>query len=178
MSKIANRYSKALFQMATEQAKQDRILDDLQDLKELIEESSDLQAMLHNPLIQGEIKSKILKKICVQFMDDLTCRFVNLLCLKKRSEYLTDVIRQYEEYVLVFKGIIKSRVISAIVLSDEQMEKIKERVSELTGKRILLEQETSRDLIGGFIIKLEDTIIDLSIRGQLDLLHKQLIYGS
>ena len=104
--------------------------------------------------------------------------FLDLLCRKKRSEYISDVISRYEEYVLAFKGIIKSKVVSAVALNSEQLEKIKGRISELTGKIILLEQEINRNLIGGFIIKLEDTIIDLSVNGQLESLRKQLIYGS
>jgi F-type H+-transporting ATPase subunit delta len=178
MSRIANRYSKALFQLAKEQEKQDLILEDLLQLEKMIDESFELKAMLRSPLIQGEVKAKMLLSVFEDVLDDLTCRFLNLLCLKRRSEYLTDVIRQYEEYILIFKGVIKSKIISAVALDREQMEKIKGRISDLTGKEILLEPEINRDLIGGFVIKLEDTVIDLSVHGQLEILRKQLIYGS
>jgi len=178
MSRIANRYSKALFQLAKEQGKQDRILDDLLHLARMIDEVSELQAMLQNPLIRGEIKAKMLTRLFEDAADELTSRFLNLLCQKRRSKYLRDVIRRYEEYVLAFKGVLKSKVVSAVALNNEQMEKISRHISEMTGKMILLDQEINRDLIGGFIIKLEDTVIDLSVRGQLEQLQKQLIYGS
>jgi F-type H+-transporting ATPase subunit delta len=178
MSRIAKRYSKALFQLAKDQGKQDRILDDLLRLDRTIDASSDLQAMLQNPLIRGEVKAKLLMRMFGDAMDEITCRFINLLCHKRRSANLRDVVRQYEANVLNFKGFLKSKVVSAVALDDQQLEKIKKRIAELTGKMILVDQEINRDLIGGFIIKLEDTIIDLSVRGQLETLRKQLIYGS
>ena len=178
MSRIASRYGKALFQLAKEQGNVDRILDDLLWLEQVIAGSAELCTILSNPLIRGEDKAKIITNIGKDTMDDLTCRFVELLCRKRRSEIIREVIRQYENYVLDLKGIMKSKIISAVALNDEQSEKIKKRISQLTGKTVRLEQDVNKDLIGGFIIKLEDKVIDLSIRGQLEVLRKQLIFGS
>lgn len=178
ISKIAGRYGKALFTLAREQGEEERVLEDLQWLEQCITGSASLQALIHNPLIRGEVKAKIMTRISKNEMSDLSCRFVDLLCRKRRCEILRDIIKRYEEYVLELKGIIRSNITSAVALDSEQIEKIKKRISRLTGKTIRLEQEINRDLIGGFIIKLEDTVIDLSVRGQLESLRKQLVFGS
>ena len=153
MSRIAKRYSKALFHLADEQGKQDQILEDLLRLRTVINESSELHAMLHNPLIQGEVKANLLQRLFVHDMDRLTIRFIELLCRKRRSAFIKEVIDQYEDFVLAYKGIIKSKVISAVKLTSAQLDRIKERIALLTGKSILLEHEIKEELIGGFIIK-------------------------
>jgi F-type H+-transporting ATPase subunit delta len=177
MSRIANRYSKALFQLAREEGKEDQVLADLQHIADVIKASFALQDLLNNPIIRGDLKATSLMKVFKNHIDELTARFLILLCRKRRSNQLLEVIRQYENDVYTFKGIIKSTIISAVKLEKEQVEKIISRISDLTGKTIILAQEVDRHLIGGFIIKLEDTLIDLSIRGQLERLRKQLIYG-
>jgi len=177
LSRVANRYSKALFEYGVEQKKLDVIESDLNLIKELIATNSEFREMLVNPLIQASLKSKIISQILKNKLDVLTYNFLILLCSKKRSDFLEEVIERFMMRLLEHKGIIKGEIISTFPLDSDHVGAIKKRVADLTGKTVQLEQTLDKNLLGGFIVKVKDTIIDLSVKGQLEKLREKLVYG-
>ncbi|HUX01185.1 MAG: ATP synthase F1 subunit delta [Phycisphaerae bacterium] len=67
-------------------------------------------------------------------------------------------------------GLATARVTSASPLSDEQQEAIRRRLAHLSGKRVRLETEVDSGLIGGVRVRLDNQVIDGSVRGRLDAL--------
>ena len=177
MSRIANRYSKALFRLAQNQNKIDPVYEDLYYIANLISSSHELKSMLDNPLIQSRTKGDIFSKIFKGKIDQLTYNFISFICDKRRTHLLPDMIHRFEEYVYDFKGIVTANVISAKSLDDEQIQKIKSNLVDKIGKTILLKQAVDNELIGGFIIRIKDTIIDLSVKGQLERLRARMVHG-
>ena len=64
MSRVAIRYSKALFQLAREKNLVTEVQDDLEVIKKTCLENPEFYDMLNNPLIEEYIKAKILKDMC------------------------------------------------------------------------------------------------------------------
>lgn len=177
MSRVANRYCKALFHAALEENKIDTIDADLQTVQNLITQNTEFRGMLVNPLIPAAKKSELISRIFKGKVDVLTYRFLQMICNKKRSNLLTEVINRFNELLYAFKGILKGKIISAQALDSKEVQNINEKIKEITGKKVELELETDADLIGGFIVTVQDTIIDLSVKGQLDKLRKKLVFG-
>ncbi len=177
MSRVGIRYSKALFQLAKEQHKIDQVESELIMLSDLIKSNLDLKNMLVNPLITAAKKVEIISQIFKGKLSLLTYNFIILICRNKRNHLLQEIIDQFRERVLDEQGTWQGQIFCAHPLAPTQIDLITTRIMNLTGKTVILEPQLDKNLIGGFIVKIKDTVIDLSIKGQLDRLRTKLVTG-
>jgi F-type H+-transporting ATPase subunit delta len=177
LSRIAIRYSKALFDLALEEKLIDEIHSDLEQVKEVCVNNPDYQNALINPLIDDSLKSTILKEIFENRLHPLTFKFLALLSKKKRLGFLLEMIEHYQEKVLDYKGVLSGLLISTGSLDPAQIDSIRNNIESITGKSVILSEYTDKSVIGGFVVKIKDTVIDWSIKTQLDKLRTQLVHG-
>jgi len=178
VSRVANRYSKALFELALEQGKLDMVMTDLEMIGEVLEQSEDFRNAMMNPLIQAATKAKLLRDLFEGRVDKLTFQFLTLVSEKKRSSELAPIIDRMRQRVNEHKGILVGELICAVPLAQEQQSAIIKRMNEITGKKVQLTQTIDKSLIGGFVVKIKDTVIDLSISHQLENLRERLVFGT
>jgi F-type H+-transporting ATPase subunit delta len=173
LSRVAKRYAKALFELSVEEKRLSEVEADLRTITKMIEDSKEFKDLLPNPLIADQDKVKLILPLFEGNVQPVTLNFLALLGQKKRLSVLPDIIAQFSEIMLAYRNIVKAEVISAVKLSDGQVERIKKQMEELTGKNLLLNTRTEHSLIGGFIVKVQDIIIDNSIRHHLDKLRER-----
>jgi F-type H+-transporting ATPase subunit delta len=177
LSSVANRYSKALFELALEQGRLEEVEADLLGVKELITVNKDFSDLLLNPLIPLRVRSESISKLFKGKINQLTYNFFQLICQKKRTNLLLLIIDRFMARILDYRNIVSVEVISAHSLADDQINTINTKVAEIVDKKIQLEKKIDQNLIGGFIIKIKDTVIDLSVKRQIEKLRTKLITG-
>jgi F-type H+-transporting ATPase subunit delta len=177
VSRVAVRYSKALFELALEHKLVETVQADLAMISEIHRENPDFYTALNNPLIDEFIKAKMLGELFQKDINALTFNFLQLLSRKKRSAFLLEIIDHFNESVLDYQGILPATLFYAEQLSNEQIDEIKSRIEKMIGKSILLSKQIDPSIVGGFIVRIRDTVIDLSIKTQLNKLHAQLTHG-
>jgi len=128
-----------------------------------------------NPLIGESEKAKILAELFKGKLSAAGYNFLQLLTSKKRSSLLPDAIEQFRLLLHQHRHILKGELVSVVELSDTQVGKIKDSVEKMTGKTVIFDKRLDPSIIGGFIVKVEDIIIDNSIRFQLNKLRERLI---
>ena len=177
MSRVAIRYSKALFELAVEQKLVEIIQHDLKMIGKVITENTELEGILTSPLIEEAAKVKILADLFEKTINGLTYRFLQLLSKKRRIGFLLEIIDHFNNSVLDYQGVLPAVLFSADKLSREHVDVIRAHIEKITGRTIQLTENLDPAIIGGFIVRIRDTIIDLSIKTQLDRLRTQLIHG-
>ena len=177
MSRVAIRYSKALFELALEKGNLSEVEKDLFFIKEQINQNNEFQNFLVNPLIQNKSKTKLLQNTFKGSVENLTMNFLTLTSSKKRSENLKEIIDYFEELALKHHKILPAQVFSAVPLSIEQSDAIKDKIRKSTGNDVRLNVVVEKSLLGGFIIKIRDSVIDYSLKGQLEKLKEKMIFG-
>jgi len=175
LSRVAKRYAKALFQLGVEEKKLEHLENDFAEMENLLKESDDFSLFIANPLISESEKAKILAKLFKGKLSDGGYNFLQLLTGKKRSSLLPDCIEQFHLLLNQHRNILKGELVSVVDLSDAQVNKIKDNVEKMTGKSVIFDKRLDPSIIGGFIVKVEDIIIDNSIRFQLNKLRERLI---
>lgn len=175
MSRISIRYAKALFSLAQDQKKLDKVADDLSDLKGLLGSSDDFNKFVLNPLISGNKKAEILKSLFSGKLDPLTLDFLYLLSNKKRVNVLDEILLKFDALLLKHRNQIVAELTSPSALDDKQLDLIKTNIETMTQKSVLLETKEDASLIGGFTVKIDDIVIDNSVRYQLFKLKEKLI---
>lgn len=167
--RIVEPYAEALLELAVSSKKVDQVNNDINNVSQLLSNSSDLQKFLSNPLVQQGAKKKIILDIWGEELTKTTLDFLMVLVNRNRIAFLDAVAEKYLDLAFKLASIEVATVTSAIMLSATQQEKIQEKLRVITGaKEIKLQLKISPDVIGGFIIEVGSKKIDTSVSGQLE----------
>jgi F-type H+-transporting ATPase subunit delta len=167
-ARIAEPYAEALMSLAQSQDLTDRLGDDVAGLLALIKESHEFSDFLINPVFKVDQKKAVLQQLLGEQVHPYMLNFLKLLVDQRRISVLPAICEQYQELLRKLKQAVLAEVTSAVELSDEQKQAVREKVIAITGAReVDLETQVDRDLIGGVIIKVGSQVVDASLRGQL-----------
>jgi F-type H+-transporting ATPase subunit delta len=168
----AKRYSQAIFEIAKEQQEFDTWLEHLQQIAALAQ-NSEFSAVMGNPKIPLEEKFKILD-LQLKNISPMALNLAYMLVSKDRFDLITDISIAYQQILDEYRGIEKAEVTTAVPLDEKERQKLAERLSHITGKKIIMAVKVDPDILGGMIAKVGEKIIDGSTRSQLDALKKEL----
>lgn len=175
VSKAARRYAIALLELSKEQKVVEKTLEDIQVIESTISDSRDLDLFLKSPIIKPTVKKETLVEIFKSHISELSLQFVTLIASKERSAILHQIasafIREYNKYA----GIIEVEVRAAKELSSKQIKELQKVLEKSTSKKVNLESKTQPDLKGGLLVKIEDTVIDGTIKHKLEQLEERLL---
>ncbi len=170
---LAKRYAKAVFELSVEMNITDKVAKDLRLVAKIIEENRLLRKLLHNPVLDSTKKVKILNAIFGKHISKLTNRFLNLITLKNREQYILFICQAFEKIYLDYKNILSAELTTAIKADEKIRREIIEKLKQITNKKIDLHSQVDENIIGGYIIKLDDYQYDASIANQLKRLKKE-----
>ena len=192
-SKIANPYSEALLQLGLDlYLKEDnadtqvffQIIFDMENLLTILKITPTLEKYLANPLIKDRDKKNVLNKCLTTKTSATTKNFLMLLVDKKRIGFLQIITQTFLNKAYNFVCLKFVEVYSASLLSKDQKTQLVEKLKILLGpefttskvyySKINVTFKIDKELLGGFIIKVDSKIIDLSLRGEIEGLAKQM----
>lgn len=168
--KAAGRYASALLETAIEQDILEEIYKDMLFLQSTIEDSRDLQLFLMSPLIKKAVKVSAMHKIFDGKIHELSMKLIDLLSEKSREKLLQSITRAFTLAYKAHHGIIDIDVTSAFELDKDQVKELKKQLEKSTGKKVDLYQTIDEDLLGGLKVRIEDTVIDGSVKHKLSQL--------
>ena len=94
---------------------------------------------------------------------------------KGRSDILEEVLEQFKHLQLEEQGIIVVKVSTANPLTEEEEQRLIEKLRKEYNKEIQLETHVLPELLGGIRIQVEDTVFDSTIRRRLDKMREVLL---
>jgi F-type H+-transporting ATPase subunit delta len=172
--KVAHRYAKSLLELAAEKGQADAVENDMRLIASTIEESRDLALLLASPVVKSDKKEKILESIFGAHTTDLTSAFVRIITSKGREAVLEEVAKHYVELIMKRKGILSAQVVTAVPMGDDTRAAMKQMVERLNPQgTVAIEEVVNPDIVGGFVLKVEDQMIDASVLSQLRKLHRE-----
>jgi F-type H+-transporting ATPase subunit delta len=174
-SGLAGRYAVALFELAQEQDALDTVAGDLHSLREMLAESADLDRLIRSPVLSREEQARALTALGARAgFAPLTRRFVGLLAHKRRLFALPDVIEAYDAMLAEHRGEVGAEVVSAVPLTQEQLESVQRQLAAAVGQTVKLSVAVDPSLLGGLLVRVGSRMIDASIRTKLHQLELAL----
>jgi F-type H+-transporting ATPase subunit delta len=171
-------YAEALFEAARERDELEEVLSDLGEFVDALHESEELRLFFYGGQIPERQKRRALDDL-TEGMKTSTTNFLKVLVDNGREEILEDVLARYEDLVKEHLGRIEVEVTTAVELSEEQRDRLRERLaSVLDGREISLETNVNPDLIGGAVFRYGGRMMDGSIRGRLESLREGMLERS
>ena len=171
-------YAEALFEAAREREELEEVLEDLREFVEAMHESEELRLFFYGGQIPEREKRRAIDAL-TEDMSLSTRNFLKVLSDNGREEILEEALVRYEELVKEHLGRIEVEVTTAIELSDEQVDRISERLGKiLEGREVILHTSVNPDLLGGAVFRFGGRMVDGSVRGQLASLRKEMLERS
>jgi len=171
----AKRYAQAAFAVALEQGHPDRWLGDLDALTELVAQP-EAAAVLQSDRVPGAEKD-ILFEAALPDVDPAVLNLARLLVAKRRIRLVPQVREEFGNLLDAHEGRARGRVTTAVPLNDKQKAEIAQRLSQISGKTVSVEQVVDAGIVGGLVARIGDTLIDGSTRSRLVALKKSLQGG-
>lgn len=175
-SKISVRYSRALFESAFEK----NILDEInKDMSLIYEVSSypDVKDLLKNPVIPASRKLSILNSIFGKSVNSLTMSLIGIVVKNGRENYIPAIARVFRHETMKYRGITEAVLTTAVKVDSKISGSVSALISKMFDTRVELKELVDKDIIGGFILRIDDSYIDASIRNKLHKIENELRAG-
>lgn len=166
-------YARALFEVALENAELEKIFSQVSFFVCDIFIEDEFKNFILNPNVNFDDKKNLLKKI---FIDSETMlNFFLVLIKKNRFKYVKEIFESFIDEYWKYKNVLHAKIISVCKLPCEIIDNVKSVLEKKFCASIIIENVIDDSIIGGFVVKIGETVIDLSIKLRLDNFKKYLI---
>jgi F-type H+-transporting ATPase subunit delta len=172
--RIATRYAKSLIDLAQEQGKLDRVLEDVKSFKE-VAGNRDFALLLKSPIVKADKKEQVFNKLFESKYDPLTMAFLKILLRKGRESQLTEIANEFILQYKIIRHISTVKLITATKLSDQAVEAIRQKLvaSDVTDDNVEIITRVDPNIVGGFLVEFEDKLYDASVSHKLAMLKRE-----
>jgi len=171
---IAERYARALAQVAGPGGDYAKLAQDLESFATIYRESSDLREVFASPAVSPGQKAGVLGAILKRLeCSSVSAKFLRVLLAHYRLNLLEEILRAFQERVYEHLGVIPVKVVSASPLPEGQRVALSERFGGLTGKKMEIEYRVDPDLLGGLKAQIRSTVYDGTVRAVLNRIREQ-----
>lgn len=172
--RIASRYAKSLLDLAVEQNQLDAVAGDVRGIQKLCDDNKEFLMMLKSPIINADKKESVLRKGFEGKINPLVMSFLDVVLRKKREKYVPEIMDAFIEQFNKIKRITKAKLTTALPADEAIISKVEGIVKKHCGsEKVELSTAVDPSLIGGFVLKFEDKLIDASIANKLNRLRQQ-----
>ena len=172
----AERYSLALYELASENNVLAQVEDQSLSILNLISSSKDFSNLIKDPTNNKEDQLNALSKISEQYkINELLTKFLSFLISKRRFFYVDKILKSFVETCSVKRGELKAELTSAKDLTEEEINNIKEELTKNFSSKIKLNYKHDASLIGGLIVQVGSTMVDTSIKNKLQQIENRMI---
>ncbi len=168
---IAQRYAKAVFELAKEADKVKAVEADLTALFDAMADSSDFRDLIHSPIYTRDQQAGAIAALAKKMkLSPMMANTLALMAQKRRLFVMPQLVQTLRAIIAEDKGEVTADVTSAKALTKTQADKLTKSLKASTGKTVTLQQTVDESLIGGLIVKVGSKMIDTSIRSKLNSL--------
>lgn len=173
LSTLARPYAEALFEIAKETGDFEIWSQNLAFLTALIQEPS-MGKIITNPGIDKATLTRLLLEVCDENSSQEIKNLIKLLVENHRLPIIPHMATQFEELKAQHQGYVKVQIISSYPVSSQQQEEVEATLGKRLGKAVNVDIILDENLVGGWIIRAGDEVVDLSIKGRLEQLATEL----
>ena len=165
MNESVKEYAAGLFALAHESGAEEQILAETHALAPLFDR--EYARLLINPDIPKERRVALVGEALDGRVHPFLSNFAKLMTERGLATEIAACFGEYERLWCEANGVVRVRCESAVPLDDGQRERLTERLTRRTGRRVLMEYEVNPSLIGGMRIFYDNRQIDDTVKNRL-----------
>ncbi|MBM6840559.1 F0F1 ATP synthase subunit delta [[Clostridium] spiroforme] len=175
MSAVGERYAESLFDLAIEENKVDRYLQDMKLVDEVLHSDRKIVQFFSHVLITNDVKYQLLESSFGQSVDKYVLNFLKLLVQSRRIRYIDDIVKCYIQLSNEHLGIEEGVIYSPYAISDQQIKDIEKAISQKENKKVTLTVTLDPSLVGGIKVQIKNRVYDGTIKNKVEMLKKELL---
>ena len=172
---LDRRYALALYEVAEEKGKVQQYLDDLHEICNLIETNKDFYEVIKHPQISTKKKKRTFINIFKGHIDEELLSFLLILIEKDRILYLKEKLVEMEKIEKKKKNTLKGIVKTTVPLTEEEFSNLVSTLEDKYKKHIILEQIIDEKILGGIYVRVNNDVIDGTVKSKLDELKELML---
>jgi F-type H+-transporting ATPase subunit delta len=173
-SKISVRYSRALFESAIEKKLLDKVYQDMIFISGICK-IPEMKELLESPVIIPSKKIDVLHKVLSKDLEKLTLSLIDMVVRNGRESFIPGIARVFIHNTKEYKGITESVLTTAVKVDPKIRQQIIDFISGIFKTKVELREVIDKDILGGFILRVEDNYIDASVKNKLRKIEKALM---
>ncbi|MBB6450461.1 F-type H+-transporting ATPase subunit delta [Geomicrobium halophilum] len=174
-STVANRYAKALFELAQEKGVIEQVNDELLGVQTIFESVPELQDIMAHPRMSLEKQHELLKN-AFSSCHEMVMNTLLVLADRGRINIIFPLVQAFQKLSDEAFNIARAEVRAVRPLSDQEQEQIAQQfTTKVNNRRVVVTSKQDEDLIGGLVVRIGDRVYDGSVRGQLQRIERQIV---
>ena len=175
---VAKRYGEALFQLATDKGIEEKLISELQTVKEVFQNEDKLNDFLTHPRVTNEEKSNMIDS-AFEKLDRYVINTLKLLVERDRTDNVPAIVDEYVRIHNEAKGTVIATVYSTRALTeDEKTQLAASFKTRFNKENVMIENEIDPSLLGGVKIRVGNTIYDGSLHNKLNRIKHNIVSES
>jgi F-type H+-transporting ATPase subunit delta len=171
----ANRYAKALLDVAIQEADPARIEQDLASVAGLFAEHDELRRSMTNPVVPVHAKRAVIEQLTSRLKPAApVAKLMLLLADRDRLELLPDLLTAYRERLMDYQNVVRAEVVTAVPLPQERVGQLQSKLAAVTGRTVTLDTRVDPSIMGGLVARVGTIVYDGSIATQLTRMKERL----
>jgi F-type H+-transporting ATPase subunit delta len=173
---ISSRYARAIYAYAAEKGDETALYKNMHVLITNFSIFPALREVVNNPTVSAGQKISVLTTACGIHADETLKQVVRMVVTNKRANYMENIARMYDVVYRKAKNLVVARLITIDPATEKTKEALMPVISQVTDGQIEFHTATDPDIIGGFILEIEDKRLDASVKHQLNKLKQDARY--
>lgn len=177
-SSVAKRFAKAIIEIGVEEKAYEAYGKELRSVLAVFKGNPDLVKILLNPMYKLEERKGLIDKVSASAgLSAHVARLMGILVETRNISFLEEVVEAYSRLEDGLAGRLRATVEAPLELEAALVDEIKAKLGSITGKEVILTYRHNPSLLGGLVLRIDNTILDGSLKTQLELMREKIIEG-
>jgi F-type H+-transporting ATPase subunit delta len=168
---IAHRYARAIYEFAAEKGKETDLYAEMHTLSKNFSNYPVMRNVMSDPTVETAKKIELLLTASGITDDDILSQSLHLVADNGRAAYMESIARMYETVYRKAKGQVIVHLTTVEPASESLQQALIPVIAQATGNQVEFHTTTDAEIIGGFILEIEDQRLDASVKEQLRIIN-------
>lgn len=166
---LARPYAKAAFEFALAHKAVPEWQKFLHECERIIKDPQTV-AFRRNPEVTEAQLLELVKSVFGEQIDQFMDHTLKLLASRKRLALLPAIAHTFHEFKSEYEKVADVDVYSVTPLTADQLQHLSQKLETRLQRKVAMHEHTDASLLGGFLVRAGDFVIDGSLRGRLERL--------
>ena len=168
-------YAQALLELADSRGVIDQTAEDVAGIAQVIQGDATFAQYLADPSVGHAERDALIDRVFAGRTSELLVAYLKLVNTKDRLGEFPGIAKAFKDLLDKRAGNITVDVTVAQALEPDALENVRQQLSGKLNKNVSVNQKVDDSIIGGVILKIGDSLIDGSVKAQLQAMKKRLM---
>jgi F-type H+-transporting ATPase subunit delta len=167
-------YALALYELAAEQGRLDEVRADVAQLGRALSEAPDVVHFISAPAIRTSQRQQVIDQLSAG-LDDLVAGALTVMNRRGRLAAMPELVAAFAAQDDKRQGRIPTSLVTATPVAEVVLARIRSALARFLRREPIITAKVDPAILGGFVARAGDTLIDASVRTQLATVKSRLL---